>query len=283
MKKDRLLIIHADDAGLSHSENIATIQALENGVVNSCSIMTNCPWFYEMATFLKENPKHDYGIHLTLTCEWEKYKFGPVLPISEVSSLVDHNGYFYINRDLLQDNAAIDEVKKELTAQIEKALKFGLKPTHLDSHMYSVGSRTDIFKIYKDLGKEYNLPVLLNKQLMEMAGLNFEQHIVETDLLVKKAHYGVFEYFKKGNLKNYYQSVFDDLVEGLNILLIHPAYDDYEMRGITINHPNFGSEWRQIDFDYFTSKECKSKLQEMDIKLITWKDLKLDEKILRTL
>ncbi len=91
----KLLIVHADDAGLSHSGNRATIKSLQYGVVNSFSIMVPCPWFHEMAVFARKNPRFDYGIHLTLTCEWEYYRFDPVLPISEVPSLVDENGHFY--------------------------------------------------------------------------------------------------------------------------------------------------------------------------------------------
>lgn len=270
----KLLIIHADDAGLAHSENRATIQSLEQGVVNSYSIMVPCPWFYEIANFAKNNPQFDNGIHLTLTCEWENYKFGPVLPASEVPSLVDKNGHFYKNRTALKNNAIAIEVKNELQAQIEKALEFGLRPTHLDSHMYSVGASQEFFKIYKDLGKKYDLPVLLNAQLMAMVGLNVDQNIEEGNLLVKKAHFGNFEIFEKGKLNDFYESVLHNLTSGLNIILIHPAFDDNEMKGITVNHPNFGSEWRQLDFDFFTSQEVKSKLKECNIELITWKDIK---------
>lgn len=273
-ENSKLLIIHADDAGLSHSENRATIQALENGMVNSYSIMVPCPWFYEMANFAKNNPHFDNGIHLTLTCEWEKYKFGPVLPISEVSSLVDKNGYFHKNRVDFNTNALAEEVRKELQAQIEKALQFGLHPTHLDSHMYSVGVKPEFLEIYKDLGEIYDLPVLLNRQLIETVGLGNEEYSVESNLLVDTVHLGTFTDFEKGELKNYYGSVLDNLNAGFNVLLIHPAFDDNEMQGITENHPNFGSAWRQIDFDYFTSQECQSKLKTNDIKLVTWNEIK---------
>ncbi|PKV52756.1 hypothetical protein ATE84_4883 [Aquimarina sp. MAR_2010_214] len=270
----KLLIIHADDAGLSHSENRATIQCLEKGIVNSYSIMVPCPWFYEMAVFAKNNPQFDNGIHLTLTCEWENYKFGPVLPISEVPSLVDDNGYFYKKRDNLRNNAKIEDVEKELDAQIKKALKFGLKPTHIDSHMYSVGASSAFFQVYRNLGKKYNLPIMISKQLMEMVGLIPEENILEQDLTIEKVHYGIYKYFESGKLSEYYSQVFENLVSGLNIILIHPAFDDNEMKGITVNHPNFGSEWRQIDFDFFTSEQNKSKLRESNIELITWNDIK---------
>ena len=277
-KDAKLLIIHADDAGLSHSENMATIQSLENGIVNSYSIMVPCPWFYEMAQFAKNNPQFDNGIHLTLTCEWENYKFGPVLPIKEVPTLVDENGHFYKKREQLRKNASAADVKKELQAQIEKAIRFGLRPTHIDSHMYSVGASPEFFDIYRDLGKKYKLPLMISSQLMEMVGLNPYLNINEADLTIKKAHYGIFEYFESGKLSDYYSTFFKDVVSGLNIVLIHPAFDDSEMQGITINHPNFGAEWRQIDFESFTNQNNKAKLKEHSIELITWNDIRNAER-----
>lgn len=269
----KLLIIHADDAGLCHSENRATFKSLQNGIVNSYSIMVPCPGFHEAVLFAKNNPDFDNGIHLTLTCEWETFKFGPVLPITEVRSLVDENGHFFKNRDGVKNNAKPEEVRKELSAQIEKVLNFGLVPTHLDSHMYSVGSRPDLLQVYKELGKKYKLPVLLNNELMKMAGINAEKNIHDNDLLVDKVHIGDYTYFEKGELFDYYHNVFDQLVIGINIVLIHPAFDDEEMQGITINHPNFGSEWRQIDFDAFAGDALKSQLEKSNAKLITWKDI----------
>lgn len=274
----KLLIIHADDAGLSHSENMATVQSLEKGIVNSYSMMVPCPWFYEMAIFTKDNLQFDHGIHLTLTCEWENYKFGPVLPISEVPSLVDKNGHFYKKREQLRENATTEDVKKELQAQIEKAMKFGLKPTHIDSHMYSVGASPEFFQIYRDLGEKYNLPIMINRQLMEMVGLNPDHHINKGDLIVEKAHFGIFEYFESDKLSDYYSQVFENLVSGLNIILIHPAFDDNEMQGITINHPNFGSKWRQIDFESFTSEENKAKIKKHNIELVTWNDIRMRDR-----
>jgi len=269
----KLLIIHADDAGLSHSENRATIKALESGIVNSYSIMVPCPWFHEMAVYARNNPHIDNGIHLTLTCEWENYKFGPVLPVSEVPSLVDENGHFFKKREALKQNASVEHVEKELIAQIEKALKFGLKPTHIDSHMYSVGASPEFFKIYRNLGNKYNLPILVNEQLMHMVGLNPNTNLEEGDFKIDNAYVAEYSYFEKGKLSEFYSQVLDNLTIGFNIVLIHTALDDDEMKGVTVNHPNFGSEWRQIDFDFFTNEATRSKLKENNIELITWNDI----------
>jgi predicted glycoside hydrolase/deacetylase ChbG (UPF0249 family) len=269
----KLLTIHADDAGLSHSENMATIQSLNNGIVNSYSIMVPCPWFYEIAIFAKEHSQLDHGIHLTLTCEWESYKFGPVLPVSEVPSLVDENGYFFKSREDLRNHATASDVEKELNAQIKRGLAFGLQPTHIDSHMYSVGAHLDFFDIYRRLGKKYGLPVLMGKELMDMVGLNPEENFQEEDFLIENVYCATFEHFQSG-LSNYYSEVIENLSPGLNIILIHPAFDDDEMKGVTINHPNFGSEWRQIDYDFFTDEKSKSALQENNIELVNWGDIK---------
>lgn len=272
-KGTKLLIIHADDAGLSHSENQATIQALSTGSVNSYSIMVPCPWFHEMALFAKTHPQFDHGVHLTLTCEWENYKFGPVLPVHEVPSLVDENGHFPKKRDVLKKQASAAEVAKELSAQIEKALAYGLRPTHIDSHMYSVGSDPSFFEVYRELGKKYDLPVQINAQLLTMVGLDPDTIIQEGDFLVDQVHLGSYDHFEKGQLGNQYMDILDNLAEGLNVILIHTAFDDREMQGVTINHPNFGSAWRQIDFDTFTSEAVKSKIEENGIKLITWGEI----------
>ncbi len=271
----KLLIIHADDAGLSHSENQATIQALEQGIVNSYSMMVPCPWFHEMALFAKDHPQYDMGLHLTLTCEWETYRFGPVLPVSEVPSLVDGNGHFFKKREQLREKAIPEEVEKELQAQIEKALQLGLTPTHLDSHMYSVGAHPEFFKIYKRLGEQYNLPVLVNEQLMRMVGLDPKSNLEEDDFVIDHAYVGEYSYFEKEGLAAYYQSILESLNPGLNLILIHPAFDEHEMQGVTINHPNFGSKWRQQDFDFFTSEKTKATLDEHNIQLVTWGDIKI--------
>ena len=107
-----------------------------------------------------------------------------------------------------------------------------------------------------------------------MAATNTDHYIEDSDFIIDRLHLGKFKDFEKGKLIDYYKSVFHNLSDALNILLLHPAFDDDEMKKITINHPNFGSEWRQIDVDFFTSEESKSGFKENNIALITWNDVK---------
>ncbi len=128
-KDTKLLIIHADDLGVSHSENMASIHVMEKGVVNSASIMVPCPWFPEIAAYAKAHPEADLGLHLTLTSEWKVYKWRPVTPHDQVSSLLDAQGYLNETTVSFAKNAKVQEVEKELKGQVERAIQFGINPT----------------------------------------------------------------------------------------------------------------------------------------------------------
>ena len=269
----KLLIIHADDIGVSHSENIGSFLAMETGVVNSGSIMMPCPWVPEVAEYVKAHPDADLGLHLTLTAEWKYMKWGPVAPVSKVPSLISENGYFY--SDCLQFGQHADpaEVKIELRAQIEKAIKMGIHPTHLDSHMACLlFSSPEVFGTYLELGREYKIPVMVGHFFLKAAPQSFLDLLTEEDIVIEKSITAGPQDYLDG-MTQFYENVLNSLEPGVQILLIHTAYNNTEMRALTIDHLNWGAEWRQQDFDFFTSQKAKNLILKNNIKLITWRDI----------
>jgi len=269
----RLLIIHADDIGLAQSVNEASLQAYEKQGISSGSIMVPCPWTNDFARFYKENPHLDVGIHITLTAEWEYYKWGGILPAGEISSLLDQNGFFYASVEEVGQHAMAAEVEKEIRAQIEHALALGINPSHLDTHMGSVLAKPEFVQIYMKLGKEYNLPVFLPRMML-MRMPEEMREMIETEFVMVD-HFFMLNDAKPGvSWMEAYGEMVEKMGPGLNQLIVHLAIDNAEMQGVTINHPAFGSQWRQNDLDLVTSKEFKDLLKEHQIQLVGWKEIK---------
>lgn len=269
----KLLIIHADDLGMSYSENSASIAALEQGPVNSSSIMVPCPWFPDIAAYARNHSFMDFGLHLTLNSEWKYYKWGPVTSLSEVPSLVNEDGYFYSLVDSLQQAARPEEVKRELENQVKKAYNFGIDVTHLDAHMAAAVSTPEFLKAYIEVGKANRLPVLLDKRVYLLDDKAINQ-LLDDSVAVLDGIYSAGPEDYQSGMAQYYTGVLENLEPGVHCLLIHLAYDNPEMKAITIDHPNWGAAWRQADFDFFTGQECKAILERENIILITWREIR---------
>ena len=272
-KDSKLLILHADDLGVSHSENTASIEALENNPVNSASIMVPCPWFPEIAQYARQNQNSDLGLHLTLNSEWDYFKWGPVSARDSVSTLVNKQGYFYASIDSVVQLASATQVKIEMRNQIRKAFQAGINVTHLDAHMGTAVASADFAKAYIELGKEFDLPVLLDERIHQYEIPGLKELLDDRTVLVDNIVSASPEDFNT-NMAAFYTETLKDLEPGLTVLLIHLAYDDKEMRAITVNHPNWGAAWRQADVDFFNSAECSKILEEEGIILVTWREIR---------
>lgn len=269
----RLLIIHADDLGVTHSENMASIKALEMGPVNSASIMVPCPWFPEIAAYAREHKEMDFGLHLTLNAEWKHFKWGPVSSRNEVPSLLNDDGYFYSLVDSLNQTAKGSEVEFELTNQVLKAQHAGIDITHLDAHMGAAVSTPENLLSYLKVGRAFQLPVLLDGRVNDVPSSEIQALLDESVVLMDAIYSAGPQDFESG-MAAYYEKVLRELPVGISSLLIHLAFDDEEMQAVTIDHPNWGAAWRQADYDFFTSDRCREILKEERIILVTWREIR---------
>ncbi len=156
----KVVIFHVDDAGMSHDSNMGATKAIEEGVATSTSIMMPCPWVPEFAAYLKTHPNIDAGLHLTLTSEWNNYRWGAVAGKSAVAGLVDQHGYLWRSVPDVVAHATADEVETEIRAQVDKALSIGIEPTHLDAHMGTCFHPQFVDR-YMKVGIEKKIPILI--------------------------------------------------------------------------------------------------------------------------
>jgi hypothetical protein len=273
----KLLIVHGDDLGLAHSVNAATTKAFEIGLVNSGSIKVPCPWFPEIAAYARSHPEADLGLHLTLTSEWSLYRWGPVLAKDQVASLLDPAGYLYPTETEAASHVDARDVENEIRAQIERARAFGIRPTHLDSHMGTLYQNKVLFETLLRVARENRLPVKISKEWFAIS--SFLPSIVSpTDVVIDRMITIGPEVPPEGWARFYTDAV-KSVQPGVTEFVIHLAYEDEEMRAVTFNHPHWGAAWRQRDFQFFTSDAFRALLKENNITLVTWREIgKLTQK-----
>ena len=265
----KLLILHADDLGVAHSENAASLDALDKGAVNSASIMIPTPWVTEVAEYAKKNPNADLGLHLTLTSEWATYRWGSTASHDQVPSLHDPDGTLPRSTQTVMTRARLDEVEKELRAQVDRAYALGIKPTHLDSHMGALFTTPELMATYVKVARSYKLPFLgfiASPRPGTQAVVTKADVIPDTVIIAD-------ERVPKERWKQFYLDAVNGLKPGLTEIIVHLAYDDSEMQAVTVNHDAYGAAWRQRDYDVMNSPEFKKALKDNNVVLVTWREL----------
>jgi predicted glycoside hydrolase/deacetylase ChbG (UPF0249 family) len=267
----KLLIVHADDLGMAHSVDAATIKAFDTGLVSSGSIMVPCPWFPEIAAYARSRPEADLGLHLTLTSEWKFYRWGPVLPKDRVASLLNADGFFYLTESEAASHADPREAEAEVRAQIERARAFGVRPTHLDSHMGTLYQSRALFEVLLRVAHDNRLPVRVSREFFGSAP--YLPSLLAPDDVVLDRIVTIGPDVPPERWADFYAEAIKSLRPGVTEFVIHLAYDDEEMRAATVEHPGWGAAWRQRDFDFFTGERFRQLLKENNVRLITWREL----------
>lgn len=275
----KVVIFHVDDVGMSQESNAGAIKALENGVATSWSVMMPCGWVPEIKAYLKNNPQVDVGVHITLTSEWDNYRWFPVSGAKAVPGLVDKDGYF---RDSVKEVAAAasaDEVETEIRAQVDKAVAMGIKPTHIDSHMGAV-LRPEFIGRYIKVGIEKDIPVMMVGGHLQHVGaeaVGYEDKLRQLSEKLWRAGLPVLDDLVTTPTKaNDYSerkaqliTLLKEMKPGVTQIIVHCSDAGEHFKNISGSGPA-----RLSEMNLMMDKDIKEVIKKEEIILTTWRQLK---------
>jgi chitin disaccharide deacetylase len=255
------LVVKGDDMGAAHGINIATIDAFRNGVLTTTNVIVAGPWFPEAARLLKENPGLDAGVHLALTSEWDNVKWRP---LTGVPSLVDEDGYLFpmvqprpgsaAGRSIKEQAWKLDEIERELRAQLTLAKRHVPQATYTWNHMGFTSLGPDVASLVSRLSKEYGL-------------------VVPSELGIKPIG-RIYDGRDSGAVKaDKLAARLETLEPGLWLHIDHASTDDAEMQAIG----HAGYEWvaadRSANVTAWTSPKVRDVIARRGIKLTNYREL----------
>jgi CubicO group peptidase (beta-lactamase class C family)/predicted glycoside hydrolase/deacetylase ChbG (UPF0249 family) len=259
------LVVRGDDMGFAHSANEALIKCYREGIETSIEIIAPSPWFPEAIKLLQQNPKIDVGLHFAITSEWDNVKWRP---LTDCPSLRNKDGYFYqmlfhnnnYAGQAVMDNAwKLDEIEKELRAQIDMTLKYVPRLSHISGHMGSTAFAPEVKAMCLKVAKEYNLT---------MVDIDPEKNI--------NANYTYFDFRNKTTNQRIdaFVTMLDKLEDGKSYVYVeHPGLDNDELRAISHIGYDDVAKGRQDITTIFTSEKVKEAINQRGIKLLSYKAL----------
>jgi predicted glycoside hydrolase/deacetylase ChbG (UPF0249 family) len=275
---DRVVIIHTDDIGMCQASVDAFADLNEVGIISCGAVMVPCPWFLYTAGYARQHPSADLGIHLTLTSEWETYRWGPVSTRDPASGIIDEQGFFYHRSAPVQQHGDPAAVEIELNAQVERAIQAGMAPTHIDTHMGTV-AHPKFMGIYIQLAMKYRLPAMIfrmDEAGWRAAGLdaefartvaNLTLQLEANGLPLLDALVGVPLDADENHLERTKQ-ILAGLKPGISHFIIHPSKDTPELRAIT-------PDWRGRVANYqdFMSEQLRAHIKAIGLHVIGYRAL----------
>lgn len=277
---DRAVIIHTDDIGMCHASVQAFKDLWEFGTISSGATMVPCPWFPAVVQMCRENPDMDMGVHATLNAEWTSYRWGPVSTREGSSGLMDQSGHFHQHPQAVHENAEPEAVEKEVNAQIEKAIAYGIDITHIDSHLGTIMNPKFIQSYVQAAGSRL-LPSMLprlNKQVIETMEMDEQEVAQYTPMMEILESLGIplldailFMPLTEHS-DNHIESarkLLGDAPVGITHLLLHPSVNTPELRAIALDWMS-----RVANYNAFMSDEMKKVLEREDIRVIGYRAIR---------
>jgi predicted glycoside hydrolase/deacetylase ChbG (UPF0249 family) len=268
----KLLIIHADDMGLSRSVNRAILEALDGGYLSSASMMPPCR-AVGCVDWRSVSERFDIGVHLTFTSEYAACRCRPVFPAGSAQSLVDADGCFRSSAMAFARSASLDEVEMEARGQIEFAIESGLRPTHVDVHMFALYANPGLCRVVQHAADGFDLPWLAVRtgtrpEFRPVASVFEDAGILLDNLLMAPPS------VSWNDLTDWYIASLKALPPGVTQLIVHPGIADAELREITAGHVAYGAVWRESDFAAISAPRFRSVLEKEKIQLVDWRGLR---------
>ncbi len=280
--EDRVVVLHADDIGMCQATLPSYVDLLEFGLISSAATMVTCPWFPQAAALCRAHPEADMGAHLTLTCEWDAYRWGPVSTRDPASRLLDAEGYLPRASEAVWDRATEGAVQSEIEAQLDRALAAGIDVTHVDTHMGTL-AHPRFATGYVDLALSRRLPLLMtrldpanprNRELLrtspEIAAMSGQlADRIEDAGMPVFGHVVGLPLDRPEERVAQARRVLDGLPPGLSMFIIHPAQDTPELRAIARDWPS-----RVADYEAFTSPELREYIRASGIHVVGYRALR---------
>jgi len=276
--KDKVVIFHIDDMGFSHSSNLAAFECLDFGVASCGSLIVPAPWFLEAAEIYRKNPKYDIGVHLTLTCEYELYRWRALSSVDPSTGLLDHERSLWRTAEEAIKNVNVKAAEVEMRAQIQTALDAGVKVTHIDSHMGTVMDPKFI-PTYLKLAREFNvIPFLPRLSKEELIAIGLGDQVVVYEKMFEKIeetgmplldHVLIDTMGDAKDKVEYYCKRFAEIKPGVTHFLFHAAKLTPELQAITPD----SAKWRNLDYEAFTNPRIKECVKKYELKIIGYKNI----------
>lgn len=277
--EDRVVILHADDVGMTQASVAAFADLVGDGLISSGAVMVPAPWFPAAVALARDNPQADLGVHLTLNSEWDAARWGPVSTRSPSYGLMDREGYFFRTRREVEDAADLDAVRLEVRAQVARAVAAGLDVTHVDSHMFGL-LHWKFLGAYRQVAREYRVPLFmtrLSRAVLRERGVDdatadaLERMLAERTAagLPTVDHLEVLSLRAAADRLEMAKMRLAALPAGLTHFIIHPAHDTPELRALAADWPA-----RVADFRTFMSHELRDFVRDQGIHIIGYRALR---------
>jgi predicted glycoside hydrolase/deacetylase ChbG (UPF0249 family) len=276
---DKVVIFHIDDVGFSHSANLASFECLDYGIASCGSLIVPSSWFLEAVSICKKNPKYDIGVHLTLTCEYDLYRWRALSSVDPKSGLLDHEGALWRTTEEAVNNVSVKAAESEMRAQIQTAVNCGVNITHIDSHMGSVMT-PKYLPTYLKLAEEYKvapfIPRPTKEQLIEV-GLGDQIDIYDRlfsqfeEKGVPVLDHMIIQTLEGDGSKDkidFYCKLIESIKPGVTHFLFHAAKMSSELLAIAPD-----AHLRNQDYEAFTHPRLKGCVEANNLHIIGYKEI----------